>query len=57
MGYCLVPSFVVAAAGLMCLWSFSLAMLDLHALLVGRRLLNPRLRWFLTVGDAVSADI
>lgn len=46
-------SYLVAAAGLQSLWSLVLAILDAYALLVGRRLQNPRIVSSFAVGDGV----
>lgn len=47
-------SYLVAAAGLQSLWSLVLAIVDAYALLVGRRLQNPRVVSLFAVGDGVS---
>lgn len=49
---CLI-SYLVAAAGLQCVWSLSLAAVDIYALLVRRSLQNHRVVSFFTVGDGV----
>ncbi|KAK6926789.1 Casparian strip membrane protein domain [Dillenia turbinata] len=49
--------YLVAASGLQSLWSFSLAIVDIYALLVRRSLQNYRLVSFLTVGDGVSSTL
>lgn len=46
-------SYLVAAAGLQSLWSLVLAIVDAYALLVGRRLQNPRVVILFAVGDGV----
>ncbi|KAK6138086.1 hypothetical protein DH2020_028176 [Rehmannia glutinosa] len=46
--------YLVAAAGFQSLWSLVLAILDGYALLVGRRLQNPRVVSLFAVGDGVS---
>ncbi|GFP82502.1 CASP-like protein 5a1 [Phtheirospermum japonicum] len=43
--------YLVAAAGFQSLWSLVLAILDAYALLVGRRLQNPRIVGLFAVGD------
>lgn len=48
------PSYLVAAAGLQSLWSLSLGILDVYALLVGRCLQNSRVVSLFAVGDGVS---
>lgn len=47
-------SYLVAAAGVQSLWSFSLAMVDAYALLVGRSLQNYRVVSLFAMGDGVS---
>lgn len=47
-------SYLVAAAGVQSLWSFSLAMIDAYALLVGRSLQNYRVVSLFAMGDGVS---
>ncbi|KAM3336233.1 hypothetical protein ACQJBY_030301 [Aegilops geniculata] len=46
--------FVVAAAGLLFLWSLVLALLDIYALLAKRRLRRPLLSRLFTVGDGIT---
>ncbi|KAL0460705.1 UNVERIFIED_CONTAM: CASP-like protein 5A2 [Sesamum latifolium] len=46
--------YLVAAAGLQSLWSLVLGILDAYALLVGRRLQNPRVVSLFAVGDGMS---
>lgn len=48
------PSYLVAAACLQSLWSLSLAIVDVYALLVRRSLQNYRVVTLFTVGDGVS---
>lgn len=50
----LLPSYLVAAAILQCLWSLSLAIVDIYALLVKRSLRNARAVCIFTIGDGVS---
>uniref|UniRef100_A0A0D9Z3N9 CASP-like protein n=1 Tax=Oryza glumipatula TaxID=40148 RepID=A0A0D9Z3N9_9ORYZ len=45
------PPFLVAAAILQCLWSFSLAIVDIYALLVKRCLRNRRAVCLFAIGD------
>lgn len=45
--------YLVAAVGLQCLWSFSLAVVDAYALLVRRSLRNCSIVGLFTFGDAV----
>ncbi|KAJ4843177.1 hypothetical protein Tsubulata_044836 [Turnera subulata] len=45
--------YLVAAAGLQCLWSLSLAIVDVYAILVMRSLQNYRIVSFFTFGDGV----
>jgi hypothetical protein len=47
-------SYLVAAAILQCLWSLSLAIVDIYALLVKRSLRNARAVCIFTIGDGVS---
>lgn len=47
-------SYLVAAAILQCLWSLSLAVVDIYALLVKRSLRNPQAVCIFTIGDGVS---
>lgn len=46
-------SYLVAAAGLQSMWSLALAIVDVHALLVGRCLQNHRIVSFFAIGDGV----
>lgn len=46
-------SYLVAATGLQSIWSFSLAVVDIYALLVGRSLQNYRVVVFFAMGDGV----
>ncbi|KAL8516016.1 hypothetical protein ACS0TY_014622 [Phlomoides rotata] len=48
-------SYLVAAACLQSLWSLVLAIVDAYALLVGRRLQNPRVVSLFAVGDGVTS--
>ncbi|KAI7748796.1 hypothetical protein M8C21_032916 [Ambrosia artemisiifolia] len=45
--------YLVAALSLQCLWSLSLAIIDIYALLVKRSLRNPRIVALFTIGDGV----
>ncbi|CAA0816833.1 CASP-like protein 5A2 [Striga hermonthica] len=49
--------YLVAAAGFQSLWSLVLAILDAYALLVGRRLQNPRVVSLFAVGDGVTSTL
>ena len=49
-----VCSYLVAAAGLQCLWSLSLAIVDVYAILVKRSLRNLRVVSVFAIGDGVS---
>uniref|UniRef100_A0A287MQ82 CASP-like protein n=2 Tax=Hordeum vulgare subsp. vulgare TaxID=112509 RepID=A0A287MQ82_HORVV len=50
--------FVAAVAGLLCMWSSALAILDLYALLVKRRLRRPLLdRFFATVDGVIAVTL
>ncbi|KAI9077084.1 hypothetical protein K1719_040906 [Acacia pycnantha] len=49
--------YLVAAAGLQSLWSFSLAVVDMYALLVRRSLQNYRVVTLFTVGDGVTSTL
>lgn len=51
--YVCYVSYLVAAASLQCLWSFSLAIVDIYALLVRRSLQNHQVIGLFTVGDGV----
>lgn len=46
-------SYLVAATGLQSIWSFSLAVVDIYALLVGRLLQNYRVVVLFAMGDGV----
>ncbi|THG06505.1 hypothetical protein TEA_017669 [Camellia sinensis var. sinensis] len=50
-------SYLVAALGLQSLWSFSLAAVDIYALLVRRHLRNPRVVSFFTIGDGITSTL
>jgi len=50
-------SYLVAAAGLQTLWSFSLAITDVYALLVRRSLQNYRIVSLFTIGDGVRFTV
>uniref|UniRef100_A0ACD5XGD1 Uncharacterized protein n=1 Tax=Avena sativa TaxID=4498 RepID=A0ACD5XGD1_AVESA len=47
--------FLVAASGLLCFWSMSLASLDIYALRIKRHLRH--LDWFFTIGDGIVGAI
>ncbi|GAB2272397.1 hypothetical protein Dimus_007223 [Dionaea muscipula] len=50
-------TYLVAAVGLQCLWSFLLAIVDIYALLVRRSLRNPRVVSFFTIGDGLTSTL
>ncbi|XP_022140364.1 CASP-like protein 5A2 [Momordica charantia] len=50
-------SYLVAAAGLQGLWSLSLAVIDIYALLVKRSLQNRPIVSFFAVGDGVTTTL
>ncbi|CAN6311425.1 unnamed protein product [Urochloa humidicola] len=50
-------SYLVAAAILQCLWSLSLAFIDIYALLVKRSLRNSRAVCIFTIGDGITGTI
>ncbi|KAB2614766.1 CASP-like protein [Pyrus ussuriensis x Pyrus communis] len=49
--------YLVAATGLQCLWSFSLGIVDVYALLVRRSLQNHRVVCLFTLGDGVTSTL
>ncbi|KAL6979332.1 hypothetical protein U1Q18_020996 [Sarracenia purpurea var. burkii] len=49
--------YLVAAAGLQSLWSLSLAIVDMYAILVGRCLQNYRAVSFFAVGDGITSTL
>ncbi|KAJ3693036.1 hypothetical protein LUZ60_012131 [Juncus effusus] len=49
--------YLVAAVILQCLWSLSLAFVDIYALLVKRCLRNPRIVCLFTVGDGITSTL
>ncbi|CAN6283494.1 unnamed protein product [Urochloa humidicola] len=49
-------SYLVAAAILQCLWSLSLAFIDIYALLVKRSLRNSRAVCIFTIGDGITEN-
>ncbi|PWA88842.1 hypothetical protein CTI12_AA117390 [Artemisia annua] len=49
--------YLVAAVGLQSVWSLSLAILDIHALLVGRTLQNYRVVSLFSIGDGVTSTL
>ncbi|KAI4334393.1 hypothetical protein L6164_019091 [Bauhinia variegata] len=49
--------YLVAAAGLLALWSFSLAIVDIYALLVRRSLQNYRVVSLFTIGDGIATTL
>ncbi|KAL6643274.1 hypothetical protein ACP70R_021455 [Stipagrostis hirtigluma subsp. patula] len=50
-------SYLVAAAILQCLWSLSLALVDVYALLVKRSLRNARAVCIFTIGDGITGTL
>uniref|UniRef100_A0A453IPP3 CASP-like protein n=2 Tax=Triticinae TaxID=1648030 RepID=A0A453IPP3_AEGTS len=54
---CLIWSYLVAATILQCLWSFSLAIVDIYALLVKRCLRNRRAVCLFAIGDGITAAL
>lgn len=50
-------SYLVAAAILQCLWSLSLAFVDIYALLVKRSLRNARAVCIFTIGDGITGTL
>jgi len=53
----LLTSYLVAAAILQCLWSISLAFVDIYALLVKRSLRNARAVCIFTIGDGITGTL
>ncbi|KAF5177819.1 Casp-like protein [Thalictrum thalictroides] len=49
--------YLVAAVGLQSLWSLSLAIVDIYALLVQRCLRNSRVISFFTIGDGMTSTL
>ncbi|KAF5727454.1 CASP-like protein [Tripterygium wilfordii] len=49
--------YLVAAAGLQSLWSLSLAIVDIYALLVRRSLQNYRVVSMFTIGDGITSTL
>ncbi|MFQ6627340.1 hypothetical protein Gotur_004564 [Gossypium turneri] len=49
--------YLVAATGLQSLWSLSLAIIDIYALLVMRSLQNYRVVTFFTIGDGIASTL
>ncbi|CAN0916382.1 CASP-like protein 5A2 [Linum grandiflorum] len=49
--------YLVAAAGLQCLWSLSLAIVDIYALLVLRSLQNHQVVCLFAIGDGVTSTL
>ncbi|XP_078441937.1 CASP-like protein 5A1 [Wolffia australiana] len=49
--------YLVAAVTLQCIWSLSLAFLDMYALFVKRSLRNPHVVCFFTVGDGITSTL
>ncbi|KAJ8751572.1 hypothetical protein K2173_016817 [Erythroxylum novogranatense] len=49
--------YLVAATGLQCLWSLSLAFLDIYAILVMRSLQNCRVVSLFAVGDGITSTL
>jgi hypothetical protein len=52
-----LASYLIAATILQCVWSLSVAIVDIYALLVKRCLRNRRLVAVFAIGDAVSKNI
>ncbi|GAB2235751.1 hypothetical protein Droror1_Dr00026192 [Drosera rotundifolia] len=50
-------TYLVAAVGLQSLWSLSLALLDIYAILVRRSLRNPKVVSFFTIGDGITSTL
>ncbi|GMH10721.1 hypothetical protein Nepgr_012562 [Nepenthes gracilis] len=50
-------TYLVAAVGLQSLWSLSLAIVDIYALLVRRSLRNSRAVSFFTLGDGITSTL
>lgn len=49
--------YLVAALSLQCLWSLSLAIVDIYALLVKRSLRNSIILGLFTIGDAITSTL
>ncbi|KAF9594833.1 hypothetical protein IFM89_034816 [Coptis chinensis] len=49
--------YLVAAVGLQCLWSLSLALVDIYALLVRRCLRNCRIVSLFAIGDGITSTL
>lgn len=49
--------YLVAAISLQCLWSLSLAIVDVYAILVMRCLRNRRITCFFTLGDGITSTL
>ncbi|TQD80396.1 hypothetical protein C1H46_034040 [Malus baccata] len=49
--------YLVAAVSLQCVWSLSMAIVDLYALLVGRSLRNCKAVCFFTIGDGIASTL
>ncbi|XP_042409667.1 CASP-like protein 5A1 [Zingiber officinale] len=49
--------YLVSVAILQSLWSISLAMLDIYAILVKRSLQNPKALCFFTIGDGITSTL
>lgn len=49
--------YLVAASSLQCLWSLSLAMIDVYAILVRRCLRSFKLVSFFTIGDGITSTV
>ncbi|KAG6502319.1 hypothetical protein ZIOFF_042211 [Zingiber officinale] len=52
-----VACYLVSVAILQSLWSISLAMLDIYAILVKRSLQNPKALCFFTIGDGITSTL
>ncbi|KAL5998361.1 hypothetical protein ACLOJK_009301 [Asimina triloba] len=53
----IVVDYLVAAVALQSLWSLSLAIVDIYALLVKRSLRNSRVVSFFTIGDGITSTL
>ncbi|KAL8152802.1 hypothetical protein V2J09_010562 [Rumex salicifolius] len=50
-------TYLVAAVGLQSLWSLSLALLDIYALMVRRSFRNSKIVSFFTIGDGITSTL
>ncbi|XP_042952230.1 CASP-like protein 5A2 isoform X1 [Carya illinoinensis] len=53
----LCASYLVAAVSLQSLWSLTLAILDVYAILVKRRFRNPRVVSLFAIGDGITSTL